>query len=45
MQGRDVLVLIVIVVITAWLVPTKDRLDTIKDQSEQRITRLESIGK
>ena len=45
MQTKDIIVLIGLVVITTWLVPIMDRIEIIKDQSEQRITRLESIGK
>ncbi len=45
MQIRDIVVLIGLVVITTWLVPIMDRVEIIKDQSEARIQRLESIGK
>ena len=45
MQIRDIMVLVGLVVITTWLVPIMDRVEIIKDQSEQRIQRLESIGK
>jgi len=45
MQIKDVIVLLGLVVITTWLVPIMDRIEIIKDQSEARISRLESIGK
>lgn len=45
MQTKDIIVLIGLVVITSWLVPIMDRIEIVKDQSEQRITRLQSIGK
>jgi hypothetical protein len=42
---RDIFVLLFLIWVTVWLVPIMDRVEIIKDQSEQRITRLESIGK
>ena len=45
MQIRDIIVLIGLILVTVWLVLIMDRIEIIKDQSEQRITRLESIGK